>query len=60
MAEARHLAAYGLRPPAQELPAIRELLAGQAARERVAQGESDTELMKLCYVLLFNAGELPM
>jgi hypothetical protein len=32
------------------------MLGAQAARERQAQGDGDTELMKLCCVQLFNAG----
>jgi hypothetical protein len=58
MSEDEHLAAFGLRPRTQDLPAIRSLLTAETARERAAQGEGDTELMKLCCVQLFNSGEL--
>lgn len=58
MTEDEHLAAYGLRPRAADLPAVRGVLAAEAARESDAQGEGDTELMKLCCVQLFNSGEL--
>jgi hypothetical protein len=58
MTEDEQLAAFGLRPRAEDLPAIRSLLATETARERAAQGQGDTTLMKLCCVQLFNAGEL--
>lgn len=58
MTEDEHLVAFGLRPRTEDLPAIRSLLASQTARERAAEGEGDTTLMKLCCVQLFNSGEL--
>ena len=62
-----HLSAFGLRPSKKDLPAIRAVLAGEAARESAAYDEGghadidaggDTELMKLCCVQLFNCGGL--
>src|SRR5262245_23335133 len=58
MTEDELLAAFGLQPRAEDLPAIREVQAAETARESAAQGEGDTELMKLCCVQLFNSGEL--
>ncbi|RKN20920.1 hypothetical protein D7147_08870 [Micromonospora musae] len=47
---------YGLRPSAADLPRIREIpLQAQEDRE---QHDQDTELMKLCCLQLFNAGQL--
>ena len=46
---------YGLRPPAGDLDEIRGLLRAQA---QLSQDVQDTELMKLCCVQLFNAGQL--
>lgn len=47
---------YGLRPVGEDLDEIRALLREHTERERRAQGEGDTELMKLCCVQLFNSG----
>jgi hypothetical protein len=58
MTDDEHLGAYGLRPRAEDMPAVREVLAAETARESAAQGEGDTELMKLCCIQLFNSGEL--
>ena len=56
MTEDEHLAAFGLRPSPEDLPAIRSVLDAETSRERTAQGSGDTELMKLCCVQLFNSG----
>lgn len=48
----------GLAPAACELDAVRALLADQTARERRCQGDGDTDVMRLCCVQLFSAGEL--
>jgi hypothetical protein len=56
--EDESLRRHGLRPPATDLPRIRELLTAHTALERREQGDGDTELMKLCCVQLFNAGDL--
>lgn len=37
---------------------VRGILAAQAGLERTAQGDGDTELMRLCCVQLFNVGAL--
>ncbi|MFE7602127.1 hypothetical protein [Streptomyces sp. NPDC057494] len=49
---------YGLRPVGADLDEIRELLREHTARERRAQGDGDTELMRLCCFQLFNSGDL--
>ncbi|MFI1444289.1 hypothetical protein [Streptomyces fructofermentans] len=49
---------YGLHPAAADLDEIRELLRRETASERRAQGDGDTELMKLFCVQLFNCGDL--
>jgi hypothetical protein len=49
---------YGLRPVGADLDEIRSLLRKHTERERRAQGEGDTELMKLCCVQLFNSGAI--
>jgi hypothetical protein len=49
---------YGLRPVGADLDEIRALLREHTARERRAQGEGDTELMRLCCFQLFNSGDL--
>jgi hypothetical protein len=49
---------YGLRPSPADLDRVRQLLDAHAKRERRSQGDGDTELMKLCCVQLFNAGDL--
>lgn len=56
MTEDEHLAAFGLRPRPEDLPAIRSILEAETSRERAAQGGGDTLLMKLCCVQLFNSG----
>jgi hypothetical protein len=56
--EDESLQRYGLHPRGESLDEVRELLSFQAAKERAAQGRGDVELMKLCCVQLFNAGEL--
>lgn len=38
------------------VPAVRALLTAQTQLEKRAQGDGDTELMKLCCVQLYNAG----
>jgi len=53
-----HLAAFGVRPRPGDLTAIRSLLTAETSRERAAQGDGDTLLMKLCCFQLFNSGEL--
>jgi hypothetical protein len=58
MDEDESLRRYGLRPSGRELDAVRALLEAEAAKERRAQGEGDTELMKLCCVQLLNAAEV--
>jgi hypothetical protein len=58
MDEDESLRRYGLRPSGRELAAVRALLEVEAGKERRAQGDGDTELMKLCCVQLFNAGEV--
>jgi hypothetical protein len=58
MDEDESLRRYGLGPSGRELAAVRALLEAEAGRERRAQGDGDTELMKLCCVQLFNAGEV--
>ncbi|WP_205633073.1 hypothetical protein [Enhygromyxa salina] len=52
------LARFGLRPPAEALPEIRQLLIAETAKERRSQGEGDTDLMRVCCVQLFFAGTL--
>ncbi|MFI1717562.1 hypothetical protein [Streptomyces litmocidini] len=49
---------YGPRPVGADLDEIRALLREHTARERRAQGEGDTELMRLCCFYLFNSGDL--
>ncbi|PLW72255.1 hypothetical protein GQS52_18015 [Streptomyces sp. SCUT-3] len=49
---------YGLRPVGADLDEIRALLREHTVRERRAQGEGDTELMRLCCFQLFNSGDL--
>ncbi len=58
MDDEESLRRYGLRPAAADLADIRALLGEHAERERRAQGEGDTELMKLCCVQLFNSGDI--
>jgi hypothetical protein len=56
--EDESLRRYGLRPSGADLAEIRETLRDRSAKERRNQGDGDTELMKLCCVQLFNAGDL--
>ncbi|MEU2784191.1 hypothetical protein [Streptomyces sp. NPDC007110] len=58
MDEEACLRRYGLRPAGTDLDEVRALLGEHAARERRAQGEGDTILMRLCCVQLFNSGAL--
>ncbi|MER6365599.1 hypothetical protein [Kitasatospora sp. NPDC001527] len=58
MDDEESLRRFGLRPARGQLDEIRGLLREHAERERRAQGEGDTELMKLCCVQLFNSGDL--
>jgi hypothetical protein len=53
--EDESLRRYGLRPSPADLPQIRKALLAEADLE---QQDQDTELMKLCCVQLFNAGQL--
>jgi hypothetical protein len=46
MDEDESLRRYGLRPGGRELAAVRALLEVEAGKERRAQGDGDTELMK--------------
>lgn len=56
MNEGELLHLYGLRPAAEHLDRIRDLLTAESERERHSQGSGDTELMRLCCVQLFSAG----
>ncbi|GAA3842035.1 hypothetical protein [Streptomyces chiangmaiensis] len=58
MTRARALHRYGLHPARASLDEIRELLIVQNRWEQGAQGDGDTELMKLCCIQLFNTGAL--
>ncbi|MFB8760492.1 hypothetical protein [Streptomyces nigra] len=58
MDEEECLRRYGLRPVGADLDEIRALLTEHTERERRAQGEGDTLLMKLCCVQLFHSGDL--
>ncbi|MFE0653484.1 hypothetical protein ACFVZH_33430 [Streptomyces sp. NPDC059534] len=49
---------YGLHPVGAGIDEVRRLLEVRGGLERHAQGDGDTELMKLCCVQLFNAGRL--
>lgn len=55
--EDESLRRYGLRPSAEDLEQVRDLLRIHTALERRRQGDGDTELMRLCCVQLFNAGD---
>ena len=50
------LLALGLHPAATDVPTIRAVLADETTRERAAQGEGDTEVMRLAAAQLFAAG----
>ncbi|WP_020120308.1 hypothetical protein [Streptomyces canus] len=56
MDEDESLRRYGLHPTGADLEDVRCLLSAHTRLERRAQGDGDTELMKLCCVQLFNAG----
>jgi hypothetical protein len=58
MAEDEWLHRHGLHPAGADLDEVRRLLAVRIRQEQRAQGDGDTELMKLCCVQLFNAGGL--
>ncbi|MEU9210429.1 hypothetical protein AB0D27_21340 [Streptomyces sp. NPDC048415] len=58
MDEEESLHRYGLLPAGANLDEVRALLTAQTRLEKRAQGDGDTELMKLCCVQLFNAGVL--
>ena len=58
MNEDECLARFGLRPVTGDLPAIRDILSAHSVAERRAQGEGDTDVMKLCCVQLFHSGDL--
>ncbi|MFC8515809.1 hypothetical protein [Streptomyces sp. NPDC057257] len=58
MDEDESLRRYGLHPAGADLDEVRGLLTEQTRLEKRAQGDGDTELMKLCCVQLFNAGSL--
>jgi hypothetical protein len=55
MDEDESLHRYGLHPAGANLDEVRGLLTAQTRLEERAQGDGDTELMKLCCVQLFNA-----
>lgn len=48
---------FGLHPAGTDLAEIRRILISHTMRERQAQGDGDTEVMKLCSLMLFNAAE---
>ena len=56
MDEDESLRRYGLHPFGAHLDEVRALLTAQTRLEKRAQGDGDTELMKLCCVQLYNAG----
>jgi hypothetical protein len=58
MTDDESLALFGLAPPLKSLPEIRELLVSESSKERNQQGTGDTELIRLCCVQLFSAGQL--
>ncbi|MFD3929442.1 hypothetical protein [Streptomyces sp. NPDC058614] len=58
MDEDESLRRYGLHPVGADLDEVRGLLTVRTLLEKRAQGDGDTELMKLCCVQLFNAGVL--
>jgi hypothetical protein len=58
MDEDERLRRYGLRPSGRELAAVRVLPEVEAGQERRAPGDGDTELLRLCCVRLFHAGEV--
>ncbi|MFP3990598.1 hypothetical protein U9R90_24660 [Streptomyces sp. E11-3] len=58
MDEDESLHRYGLYPAGANLDEVRDLLTAQTRLEKRAQGDGDTELMKLCCVQLFNAAAI--
>ncbi|CAM5659419.1 putative protein OS=Streptomyces aurantiogriseus OX=66870 GN=GCM10010251_49840 PE=4 SV=1 [Streptomyces aurantiogriseus] len=58
MDEDESLHRFSLHPTGADLDEVRGLLAAQTRLEKGAQGDGDTELMKLCCVQLFNAAVL--
>jgi hypothetical protein len=56
--EDEHLKRFGLSPRLDDLPAIREILREEARLEHARQGAGDTDVMKLCCVQLFCAGQI--
>ncbi|WP_460068837.1 hypothetical protein [Streptomyces sp. YKOK-I1] len=58
MDEDESLHRYGLHPAGADLDEVRGLLTARTRLEKRAQGDGDTELMKLCCVQLFNAAVL--
>lgn len=58
MDEDKSLHRYGLHPAGADLDDVRSLLRTRIRREKRAQGDGDTLLMKLCTIQLFNAGAL--
>ena len=58
MDENESLRRYGLHPVGADLDEVRGLLSVRTRLEKHAQGDGDTELMKLCCVQLFNTGSL--
>lgn len=57
MDEEESLRRFGVDPPPSALPEIRELLRVNTRREEQSE-EGDLDLMRLCCVQLFNAGDL--
>lgn len=49
---------FGLAAQEKDLPVVRRILLAEVEREGGSQGEGDTDLMKLCCVQLFSAGQL--
>ena len=52
------LARFGLMAPPEALPVIRQMFTTEAAKERAEQGTGDVDLIRLCCVQLFAAGQL--
>jgi hypothetical protein len=51
------LARFGLTPPSEALPQIRQLLLADTSKERSKQGSSNVGLLRLYCVQLFGAGQ---
>lgn len=49
---------FGLRPPPEALPEVRRMLRAQVALESAAQGDGDTQVMRLLCMILFFAGQV--